>query len=176
MRRSVGQRPTHEGDVAAVDQPKVRSAYEVLQVRSDAHSIVIKAAYGALAGLYHPDTNSAPGAERLMADLNAAYEAVRTPNRRDLYDRMLKAASTVGNPAPRQAGTTHRQKHSELGAQIVDFGRYAGWSIADLARHDPDYLRWLSRHSSGLRFRQQIDAAMREAVTLPTASQRTPGR
>ena len=161
----------------AVDQPKVRNAYEVLQVRSDAHSIVIKAAYRALAGLHHPDTNSTPGAERLMAELNAAYEAVRTPDRRELYDRMLKAAASAGTPAPRQAGRTHRQKQSEQSAaQIVDFGRYAGWSIPDLAQHDPDYLRWLSRHSSGLRFRQQIDAAMRKGETPPTASQRTRGR
>lgn len=39
---------------------------------------------------------------------------------------------------------------------ILDFGRYAGWSIADLARQDPDYLQWLSRHSSGIRYRTEI--------------------
>jgi hypothetical protein len=39
---------------------------------------------------------------------------------------------------------------------VLDFGRYAGWSIRDLARHDPDYLRWLCRHSSGIRFREAI--------------------
>ncbi len=38
----------------------------------------------------------------------------------------------------------------------LDFGRYAGWSLRDLSRHDPDYLRWLSRHSSGLRYRHEI--------------------
>ena len=38
----------------------------------------------------------------------------------------------------------------------LDFGRYTGWSLHDLARHDPDYLRWLSRHSSGVRFRAEI--------------------
>ena len=158
-----------------VDESKVRNAYEVLQVRSDAHSIVIKAAYRALAGLHHPDTNSAPGAERRMAELNAAYEAVRTPNRRELYDRMLKAAASVATSAPRQAGRTHRQKQGEQSAQIVDFGRYAGWSIADLGRHDPDYLRWLSRHSSGLRFRQQIEAVLRDPVAS-TAARRTRSR
>jgi len=35
---------------------------------------------------------------------------------------------------------------------VLDFGRYAGWSLGDLARHDPNYLRWLSRHSSGNRY------------------------
>ena len=40
--------------------------------------------------------------------------------------------------------------------EVIDFGRYAGWRIADLVRHDPDYLRWLSRHSSGVRFLEAI--------------------
>jgi curved DNA-binding protein CbpA len=41
---------------------------------------------------------------------------------------------------------------------VIDFGRYTGWTIAELARHDPDYLRWLSRHSAGVRF---VDAIAR---------------
>ena len=39
---------------------------------------------------------------------------------------------------------------------MIDFGRYAGWKLADVMRLDPDYLRWLSRHSSGVRFRHAI--------------------
>jgi hypothetical protein len=42
----------------------------------------------------------------------------------------------------------------------IDFGRYEGWRLKDLARHDPDYLRWLSRHSSGVRYRNQITALL----------------
>jgi uncharacterized protein (DUF3820 family) len=38
----------------------------------------------------------------------------------------------------------------------LTFGRYAGWTLRDLARQDPDYLRWLSRHSSGIRYRTEI--------------------
>ena len=38
----------------------------------------------------------------------------------------------------------------------VDFGRYAGWRLGDLVRHDADYVRWLARHSSGIRFRAAI--------------------
>ncbi|HEX2883381.1 MAG TPA: hypothetical protein VHQ42_02290, partial [Candidatus Limnocylindria bacterium] len=41
-------------------------------------------------------------------------------------------------------------------AEVLDFGRYAGWRIADLVRHDPDYVRWLSRHSTGVRFLETI--------------------
>jgi hypothetical protein len=46
------------------------------------------------------------------------------------------------------------------GRSVLDFGRYQGWTIADLARRDPDYLRWLSRHSSGIRFRSAIADAL----------------
>lgn len=39
---------------------------------------------------------------------------------------------------------------------VIDFGEYAGWQIADVARVDPRYLHWLSRHSSGIRYRAAI--------------------
>jgi hypothetical protein len=42
------------------------------------------------------------------------------------------------------------------GSSVLDFGRYAGWSLKALARQDPDYLRWLMRHSSGIRYRGEI--------------------
>jgi hypothetical protein len=44
---------------------------------------------------------------------------------------------------------------------VLNFGRYAGWSLRDLARRDPDYLLWLSRHSSGIRYRTEIYGILR---------------
>jgi hypothetical protein len=38
---------------------------------------------------------------------------------------------------------------STFDVRIIDFGHYAGRSIAELANEDPDYLRWLARHPSG---------------------------
>lgn len=38
----------------------------------------------------------------------------------------------------------------------LDFGHHAGQTIAELARIDPDYLRWLERHPSGIRYRAEI--------------------
>lgn len=38
----------------------------------------------------------------------------------------------------------------------LDFGHYAGKTIAELASLDPDYLRWLVRHPSGVRYRAEI--------------------
>ena len=38
----------------------------------------------------------------------------------------------------------------------LDFGHYAGSTIEELASVDPDYLRWLERHPSGVRYRAEI--------------------
>jgi hypothetical protein len=39
---------------------------------------------------------------------------------------------------------------------VLAFGHYAGRSIEELAQADPDYLRWLERHPSGVRYRAEI--------------------
>jgi curved DNA-binding protein CbpA len=60
-------------------------------------------------------------------------------------------------PDPETAGPFSRPRPSSgPPSSQLDFGRYTGWNLRDLARHDPDYLRWLSRHSSGLRYRTEI--------------------
>ena len=38
----------------------------------------------------------------------------------------------------------------------LDFGHHAGETLEELARIDPDYLRWLERHPSGARYRAEI--------------------
>ena len=46
--------------------------------------------------------------------------------------------------------------HSSFDPSRLDFGHYAGQSIAELATTDPEYLRWLARHPSGTRYRAEI--------------------
>jgi hypothetical protein len=38
----------------------------------------------------------------------------------------------------------------------LDFGHYAGSTIEEIGRVDPDYLQWLARHPSGVRYRGEI--------------------
>jgi curved DNA-binding protein CbpA len=164
-----------------------RDAYEVLEVRPDASQTVINAAFRALAAVHHPDASG--GTNRRMAELNAAYALVRTPDLRAAYDRLRdrgRGAAAVRTPdaaARPAAGTqsSHSAAHGQTHAAtqkkrgVIDFGRYEGWSIADLARRDPDYLRWLRRHSSGIRFRNEIDAVL-AAVDQASPSSQTPER
>jgi len=54
-------------------------------------------------------------------------------------------------PDERQAFQIEQDRQARL-----DFGHYAGRTIAELAVIDPDYLRWLERHPSGARYRAEI--------------------
>lgn len=49
---------------------------------------------------------------------------------------------------------------SSFNPKVIDFGHYAGRSIAEIADVDPDYLHWLARHPSGIRYRAEISRAL----------------
>ena len=53
---------------------------------------------------------------------------------------------------------------SSFDARFIDFGHHAGRTIEELSVIDPDYLRWLARHPSGVRFRAEIERVLKEAV------------
>ncbi|HEX5014086.1 MAG TPA: DnaJ domain-containing protein [Candidatus Limnocylindrales bacterium] len=46
---------------------------------------------------------------------------------------------------------------------VLKFGRYAGWSIGEIARRDLEYLEWLDRMAIGRQYRDEIDIALRRA-------------
>jgi len=137
---------------------QVADPYRLLQVISDAEPEVIQAAYRALARKYHPDMG---GSNLQMAMLNAAWETLRDHGGRELYDRERKEAA---------AATQSSRPRSSRGrpGTVLDFGRYAGFSLGDLAIDDPDYLVWLARTSIGHRLQSEIDALL--AASRPTTS------
>lgn len=125
--------------------------YRILQVAPNAEQEVIQAAYRALALKYHPDRDRSTYGQRRMLQINAAYSLLRDESRRTAWDRSQRE----GRHAPTRVSATPPPR-SEAAGTRVSFGRYAGWTLRDLARQDPDYLRWLSRHSSGIAYRTEI--------------------
>ncbi len=62
--------------------------YKILQVHFDASDDVIKAAYRKLCTLYHPDsTNSDAFMMAKMQEINEAYDALKTPDKRTIYHK-----------------------------------------------------------------------------------------
>ncbi len=135
--------------------------YAVLQIVPTADQEVVHAAFKALALKYHPDHDATRRAADKMAELNRAYALLRDERARAAHDRSRRttiagisvAATTRPSAAPPPPASSD--------GSVLTFGRYAGWSLRDLARRDPDYLLWLSRHSSGIRYRTEIYAILR---------------
>jgi molecular chaperone DnaJ len=90
--------------------------YAVLGVSAQAGAAEIKAAYRALVKRHHPDAGG--DAERILA-LNAAWELLRDPQRRSLYDASQRVAtgqspasvrsSAASRPARRSSGQEDAQ-------------------------------------------------------------------
>ena len=70
--------------------------YETLGVSRQASSDEIKKAYRKLAMRYHPDRNDTPDAEAQFKEVTQAYEVLRDPKQRDLYDRYGEAGIRRG--------------------------------------------------------------------------------
>jgi curved DNA-binding protein CbpA len=46
---------------------------------------------------------------------------------------------------------------------VLNFGRYAGWSLGEIARRDLEYLEWLDRMAIGRAYRDEVDTILRRA-------------
>lgn len=53
---------------------------------------------------------------------------------------------------------------------VLNFGRYAGWSLAEIARVELEYLEWLDRMPIGRMYQHEIDQLLRAAGRRVTAA------
>lgn len=145
-----------------------RDFYKVLQVDPEADPDVVTAAYETLAGKLNPRRDLTGVHEVRLAELKRAYATLADPAGRRAYDQ--ERSSDLVAMGPGDDGQDYRRlatgsltervqagPHGEhVDSLTIGFGRYAGWSLGSLVYRDPDYLRWLSRHSSGIRYRSAI--------------------
>lgn len=64
-----------------------KSLYDTLEVSENASAEEIKKAYRKLARKYHPDVNKDPSAEEKFKEINAAYEVLSNPEKKQQYDQ-----------------------------------------------------------------------------------------
>jgi curved DNA-binding protein CbpA len=156
-----------------------RDLYRILQVDPAAEREVIRAAYVCLAKRRHPD---AGGTDEGMAVLNEAWSVLGDPGRRAAYDTQRRVASAQAAPVWASAGDARpvyaaAQGDTRQGSHgsVLDFGRYAGWTLEALVREDPDYLEWLARAPGGRQYRTEIYALLsRRSPNVPRATRTTP--
>ena len=162
-----------------------RDYYKILQVDPEADPEVIQAAYETLAARFHPENDLTGVHQVRMKELDRAYEVLSSAGRRRAYDiertapiEPMGPGELIGVPRPevrpepatvgaanglaaRVAARPNNGDGSPIGTTVLDFGRYSGMSLREIASQDTEYLRWLSRHSSGIRFRHEIERVLR---------------
>ena len=59
---------------------------------------------------------------------------------------------------------------------VLNFGRYSGWSLGEIARVETEYLEWLSRMPIGRTYQQEIDEILRAKGLRPQPAAAEPQR
>lgn len=125
---------------------RTRTYYEVLGVSHDATVEVVRRSYRALVRRYHPDhlgdRAATPGAredaERHIRELNAAWQVLRDPERRERYDRTLPGQTHQVAYSPFPPGT-EREPPGGFDEWFADADRRR--SSARVVRRDPRPVR-----------------------------------
>ena len=142
-----------------------RDPYRILGVLPEADPDVIRAAYRVLVRKVHPDSQTGPMdpvTDRRIKDLNWAYAQVRDSEAQLRFQQARVAAAPPTSAEPRSHGAAHSDAEYDPTRVKLDFGRYAGWTLRDVAQRDIEYVQWLRRHASGARFRTAIDQLLAE--------------
>jgi curved DNA-binding protein CbpA len=175
--------PDHGGD--AVRMTQINDAWDVL---GDSARRAVYDASRNTSGPIRAAAAARSTAER-SPDRPAAAQPRRSAERPD---------EGPAEPAPRHAPSPAKERESTVrydpgapkpadpghmgpppgrpSGSVLDFGRYAGWSLGEVARQDRDYLEWLSRSTIGRGLRSELDALLRGqsggAAGAPAAASR----
>lgn len=78
----------------------MKNYYEILQIAPTASDEIVRAAYRAMAKLYHPDTTKYEKtvAEQRMKEINEAYQVLSDPIQRAEYDAQLQRSHDQSPP------------------------------------------------------------------------------
>ena len=83
----------------------MKSPYEILGIGKNATDAEIKSAYKKMAMKYHPDKNAGDkAAEDKFKEINNAYDILKDPKKKSMYDQFGSAAFAGGNSASASAG------------------------------------------------------------------------
>jgi curved DNA-binding protein CbpA len=77
------------------------------------------------------------------------------------YEPSMRAAEGLGAAGP---------PPGDPSGSVLNFGRFAGWSLGEIARRDLEYIEWLDRMPIGRPYRDEIDAILRRTGRRKSAA------
>ena len=138
-----------------IGEPAARNAYDRIRSTEASRSTPAAtqaAATGAAAAGAQPAPAGATPAPAPSPEVVSRDWTSGRSNRGGGFDDSMRAAEGLGAAGPppgRPSGT------------VLNFGRYAGWSLGEVARHDIEYIEWLDRAPIGRNYRQEVDDILR---------------
>jgi curved DNA-binding protein CbpA len=137
-----------------IGEPEARRGYDqAWEIR--AHATQVQAAKRAAAEAA-PSATSAPRPkapppppEQVSGDWTSGRSSTGSG-----YDPSMRTAEGLGAAGPppgRPSGS------------VLNFGRYAGWSLGEVARSDIEYIEWLDRTPIGRQYHDEVDQILRKA-------------
>jgi hypothetical protein len=120
-----------------------------------------------------PAEPAAPGAPGASAGQTQPPEKVSgdwttgRSNQGGGFDESMHAPDGLGaaGPPPGRAS-----------GSVLNFGRYFGWSLGEIARTDIEYIEWLDRTPIGRTYREEIDHLLRVGGRRQTADKEADAR
>jgi curved DNA-binding protein CbpA len=94
-----------------------------------------------------PRSATAPPPEEVSRDWTSGRS-----NQGGVYDASMRAAEGLGAAGPPPGNPA---------GSVLNFGRYAGWSLGEIARRDIEYIEWLDRTPIGRPYREEVDIILR---------------
>src|SRR5208337_4984709 len=100
--------------------------YKTLGVARNASQADIQKAYRDLARKHHPDMNpDKPAAVKKFQEIQAAFDVLNNPEKREMYDRYGSSFETVGQGAPHSPGWG-AGPGGGANVEDIDFGQFFG--------------------------------------------------
>jgi curved DNA-binding protein CbpA len=141
---------------ARLGDPVARAAYDRERTLRQAHAAEVARHGSAASPPRRP--NPPAGAQPRPATQDTPDEVSRdwTSGRSDRgggYDETMRAPEGLGAAGPPPGNPS---------GSVLNFGRYAGWSLGEIARRDLEYIEWLDRTPIGRPYREEVDMILRQ--------------
>ena len=136
--------------------PAARSAFDRERAIRIAHAAEVARQAAGRTASTHPSAGQSAGASRSAAppppdEVSRDWTSGRS-SQGGGYDASMRAAEGLGAAGPAPGNPA---------GSVLNFGRYAGWSLGEIARSDIEYIEWLDRTPIGRPYRDEVDVILR---------------